>query len=344
MKKLILSSRSIFFVLLCFSNWANANSSFFTPVRPEPSTASSAALAPTATSAATNTTTSSPTTSRPGTSSYGAISGGLAGSGLSSVDAGESYIINPGALAHLRGAAITFGTSNFQSTPTTENGYPTTNEGWHLSLNENSPDSIIASSIFVSKSRSRDKTPNTASLSSNDAWLTFGNFVMPQLAAGINYHFRDTQDPLKNYQEHNFGLGFLWTPLENLGVGFSFLNVNPSPKEVPAAYAMGSTTGIGLLYIHKSFIRLRLDYSKKEHELASMAYTETALGLETALSEWISSRVGMAQQKTETNEHFQKYSFGLGFSGPMFGIHYAFQQYQQALKGKEHNLDIIIPF
>lgn len=327
MKRLILYPRSILFVLLFFAEGTNASSTLFAP---EPSAA---------------TTTISPSSSRPGNSSYGAISGGLAGSGLSSVDAGESYILNPGALAHLRGAAITFGTSHFQSTPNTEKGSPTTtNDSWHLSLNENSPDSVIASSIFVSKSRSRDKKPNTPSLSSNDAWLTFGNFVMPQLAVGINYHFHDTQDPLKTYQEHNFGLGFLWTPLENLGVGFSFLNLNPSPKEIPAAYAIGSTSGIGLLYIYKSFLRIRLDYSKKEHELASVAYSETALGLETTLSEWISSRVGMAQQTTEANEHFQKYSFGLGFSGPMFGIHYAFQQYQQALKGKEHNLDIIIPF
>lgn len=324
LRPLLVSTLNPLLFFLCFAGWGHSFASSLSP-----------------SAANTNVTPAPPAAS----SSYGAISGGLAGSGLSSNDAGESYILNPGAIAHLRGAAITFGTSQFQSTPNIENGSTVTHDGSHLSLNENSPDSVIATSIFVSKSRSREKkSAATSTLSYNDAWLTFGNFVMPNLSAGLNYHFRDTQDPLKTYQEHNFGIGFLWTPLESLGVGFSFLNFNAAPKEIPTAYTLGSTSGIGLLYIYKEFLRIRLDYSKKDHELESLSYTETALGLETTISEWIYSRVGVAQQKSESNVIHQKQSFGLGFAGPRFGIHYAFQQYQQALKGKEHNLDFIIPF
>lgn len=320
LKSLLVSTLTPFLFFLCFSSWSQVFAS---------------------SSSSTN---AAPTPPRTATTSYGAISGGLAGSGLSSNDAGESYILNPGAIAHLRGAAITFGTSNFKSSPKSEEENITTTDGWHLSLNENSPDSVIATSIFVSKTRSREKKATASFLSYNDAWLTFGNFVMPNVSAGLNYHFRDTQDALKTYQEHNFGIGFLWTPLESLGIGFSLLNFNAAPKEIPTAYAMGSTSGIGLLYIYREFLRIRLDYSKKDHELESLSYTETAVGLETTMSEWIYSRVGVAQQKSEANEQFQKYSIGLGFAGPRFGVHYAFQQYQQTLKGKEHNLDIIIPF
>ena len=287
---------------------------------------------------------SATSTSQMRTPSYGAISGGLAGSGLSSVDPGESYILNPGAVAHLRGAAVTLGSSNFLSTPQDANSEASSNNGWHFSLNENSPDSSLASSIFISKSRSREKSPLTKILNYNDAWLTLGNFIMPQLAAGLSYHFRDTQDPLQTYQEHNFGIGFLWTPWESLGIGFSLLNFNTPPKEIPISYTLGSTSGVGLLYIFKEFLHLRLDYTKKDHQLESQSYTETALGLETSLSDWLFSRIGVAQQKTETNETTLKYSFGLGFLGPRFGVNYAFQQYHQSQKGKEHNLDIIIPF
>jgi hypothetical protein len=287
---------------------------------------------------------SNATPSRTTTPSYGAISGGLAGTGLSSVDPGESYIINPGAVAHLRGAAVTFGTSHFQSSPKDTNPQPYTNNGWHLSLNENSPDSAIATSIFINKSQKRDNTVNAPSLNSNDAWLTLGNFVIPNLAAGLSYHFRDTQDYLKTYQEHNFSVGFLWSPIENIGIGFSFLDFNSPSKEIPAAYAMGSSSGLGVLYIFKDFLRLRLDYTKKDHKLESQSYSEVAFGLETTISEWALSRIGVAQQKSDANEITQKYSLGLGFSGPRFGIHYAFQQYQLAQHGKEHNLDLIIPF
>lgn len=271
----------------------------------------------------------------------GAISGGLGGTGLSSIDVGESYVLNPGTVAHLRDAVASFGTSSYKTSNKSLSDASTS--GWHLSLNENGPESAIATSIFISKTRNTQKRPLIFTTSSNDAWLTLGNFVMPQMSAGINYHFHDTQTPLKTYQEHNFGIGFLWTPMDHMGVGMSFQNINNPPKDVPDIYTLGTTYGLGLLYIHKSFIRMRLDFTKKDHALSAYSYNETALGLETALSEWLYSRIGAARQVNELDEITQKYSFGLGFAGPRFGIHYSFQQYQLSQLGQEHNLDLVIP-
>lgn len=286
--------------------------------------------------------------SRITTPTYGAVSGGLAGAGVSSVDPGESYILNPGAIAHLRGATITFGTSDHKSTfkDQANASASSSQKGWHLSMNENSPDSFMASSIFINQSQSRENNAQggQTSLFFNDAWLTLGNFVSPHLATGLSYHYRDTRNSLQSYQEHNFGIGFLWTPVENLGVGLSFLNFNSPPKNVPIAYTLGSTSGLGLLYIFKDYLRLRFDYTQKNHNLESLSYNQVSLGLETSLSDWLFSRIGVAQQTNETNELVRKYSFGLGFSGPRFGVHYALQQYQQAQQGQEHNLDLVIPF
>lgn len=274
--------------------------------------------------------------------SIGAISGALAGAGRSSVDVGESYLLNPASVAHLRGAAILFGTASFRPGGTTKRP---SYDGWHLSLNENNPDSMFGSSIYLSQTYANDLNNDFLDASQfNDAWFTMGNFILPQLTVGLSYHFHESQTLFKGYQEHNVGIGFLWTPLENLGVGISFQNLRTPPKEVPANLALGTSGGIGILYFHKEYLRLRLDYSKKFHKLPSLTSTDIAFGLENFMTPWLLARIGISQQVTEEKVQTQKFAFGLGFPGPRFGIHYGFQQFQMGQQGTEHSVDFMIPF
>ncbi len=276
--------------------------------------------------------------------SIGAISGALAGAGRSAADIGESYLLNPASVAHLRGAAILFGTNSFRP-GSQELDQHESYDGWHMSLNENNPDSILGSSIYLSQTHASASDRNLLEATQfNDAWFTIGNFIMPRLSAGLSYHFHESQTDLRDYQEHNFGVGFLWTPLENLGVGFSIQNMRTPLKEIPENLSLGSTGGIGLLYFHKDFLRLRLDYSRKIHKLASHSYADWAFGLENFVTPWLLARVGIAQQVSDERAKTQKFTFGLGFAGPRFGIHYGFQQLQIAQTGTEHSVDFMIPF
>jgi hypothetical protein len=276
--------------------------------------------------------------------SLGAISGGLAGSGRASIDAGESFVLNPAAVAHLRGAAITFGTSGSQS-ETTATKTSSESSGWHLSLNENNEDSVIASSIYLRQSVQSGSYDGLAdSTPINDGWLSVGNFLLPQLSLGLTYHYHETQLTQKTYQEHNGNLGFFWTPLASLGVGFSFQDLKASPKDIPAELRLGSGSGIGLLYLPNETIRLRLDYARKIHPLAALSTHEWAFGIENSMTPWMLARAGFADQMTATRIRTQKCSFGLGFAGPRFGIHYGFQQFLLAKQGSEHSVDLMIPF
>ncbi len=278
-------------------------------------------------------------------SSYspGAISGALAGAGNSSVDIGESYIINPATVAHLRGAAITMGNSSYQDSD--KDAKKIQSGGWHFSLNEFGEDSIFATSIYVSKGDSRDRSSLYTNQSFNDVWLTIGNFVMPNLSAGLSYRIHDTLTTFKKYQEQGIGVGFLWNPVDSLGVGFSMQNLVPIGKrEIPNELTLGTHNGIGILYIYDQYLRIRMDYSKIIHKLDSQSSTEWAFGLENAINSWILTRIGISQSLSETQEKTQKWTFGMGFSGPRFGIHYAFQQYKLSQNGQEHGVDLVIPF
>jgi hypothetical protein len=276
--------------------------------------------------------------------SLGAISGALAGAGRSSVDSSESYLLNPATVAHLRGAAISFGSATFRRPPS-DNSDQQGFDGWHLSLNENSPDAVVGTSIYLSQTKNNQPftSLNTAT-QFNDAWLTLGNFIFPQLTGGLSYHYHESQTKLKAYEEHNLGMGFLWTPWERFGVGVSVQNLKTASPEIPDELTLGTTSGVGLLYLHEDYLRLRLDFARKMHKLPAQTTSEWAFGLENAMTPWLFARIGLGQQKTDEEKTTQKVTFGLGFAGPRFGIHYGFQQFQLDQQGTEHSVDFMIPF
>jgi hypothetical protein len=274
----------------------------------------------------------------------GSISSAMAGAGRSSVDIGESYLLNPASVAHLQGAAMAFGTSYLEWTNPQDNS-KATYDGWRLSLNENSPDSMWASSIYMSQSQNRQSRRSfNAPSQFNDAWFTLGNFVIPQVSMGLSYHYHESLTALQSYQEHNLGIGVLWTPLDHLGVGFSLQNFRAPPKDVPSELSLGSNGGIGLMYLHQDYLRLRLDYSRKAHQLPSLSSNEWAFGLENAMTPWTLVRIGIAQEVNDESQSTQKLTAGFGFAGPRFGVHYGFQQLRVAKVGTEHSVDLMIPF
>ncbi|MEY4617310.1 MAG: hypothetical protein RJB66_2270 [Pseudomonadota bacterium] len=239
---------------------------------------------------------------------------------------------------------MAFGSSYLEWTNPLDNSL-SSYDGWRLSLNENSPDSMWSSSIYMSQSQSRQSRRSfNAPTQFNDAWFTLGNFVMPQLSAGLSYHFHETITALNSYQEHNFGLGLLWTPLDNLGVGFSLQNFRAPPKEVPTELGLGSNGGVGVMYLHQDYLRLRLDYSRKAHKLSLLSSHEWAFGLENAMTPWTLIRIGAAQEINDEQKTTQKLTCGIGFAGPRFGVHYGFQQLRVAKVGTEHSVDLMIPF
>lgn len=297
---------------------------------------------------------------------FGPISAAQGGAGRSSVDMGESYLLNPASIAHLRGAGIQFGYFGNSGLNSSSTSAPTSTlpavfrlprRGWQVSLNENGPDSSIATSIYYAQSQLSPSSDSSASelssdtLSWKDAWFTLGNFMAPQLSLGLSYHFQETKAYGTVYHQHNGNLGFLWAVLDNMGLGLSLLDFIPTDKKIPTEYSLGSTVGVGVMYLYKDFLKLRLDLAQKNHSMKSFSYDEIALGLDNAMTPWVSSRMGFAHRLILDGSSLQKWTFGLGFDGPRFGIHYAFQHLIENEKGglnpktgAEHSVDFILPF
>lgn len=288
--------------------------------------------------------------------SVGPISAAQGGGGRSSVDLGESYLLNPAAIGHLRGAGVQMA-YNFYSSPfsdqtslsgSTSPASPllfAPQKTWQISLNENSPDSMFASSIYYSRSEiEMDSLRGIPTLRTQDGQFTIGNFIFPQMSMGLNYHFRSSILNEKTYQQHNGGLGFLWAIYDSLGLGLSFLDIAPSSPSIPAEISLGTTSGVGLVYLHKDFLKLRLDVAQRSHRLSEFAFSEVSFGLENSMTPWVLSRLGVGYQAFKNGQTLKKWSFGLGFDGPRFGIHYGFQSLIASSKGSEHSVDLVLPF
>ena len=65
------------------------------------------------------------------------------------------------------------------------------------------------------------------------------------------------------------------------------------------------------------------------------------MGLETFINDWIVTRFGYQNDNAHSLNFF---TAGLGFVGPQFGLHYAYQSEARNIRDPLHTIDLNIPF
>lgn len=124
----------------------------------------------------------------------------------------------------------------------------------------------------------------------------------------------------------NAGLALKGTPLEDTDL----------PDTVDKAVFL--TGGVALSY--KNFFQLKADVEKQTEQAVDSDRLAFRLGIETYLNEWIIARVGYINDNIR---EYNTFTAGLGFAGPQFGLHYAYQE--KASDGDSlHVVDLNIPF
>ena len=259
----------------------------------------------------------------------GAVSSATAESGRASVEATDAPFLNPASLAYLKGYLFSAGYST-ASDKRSERA-----RDFALALTDSMKETVVPTALSFAQSKADFTSEEQVA---RDFKLSFGNFFMPGLAMGFGLRFKDDQLPQDRYNQINGDIGALYSINENLGFAAVLENVMGANGNVPEEIRLRPRMSVGVASIYRRFLRLRLDAISATNN--SWDRPVVAGGLETYMNKWVIFRLG-AQKRNEENANV--YSTGLGFSGPRFGIHYAYLSSPQQESFTRHTVDLAFP-
>jgi hypothetical protein len=260
-----------------------------------------------------------------------AVSAGTGSAGLAAVEPLDTPFMNPAALPYSVG--YFFG-AGYSSTSTPLQG-ETTNLA--LSLTDNMKDSAIPTTLgFVDTHYGL----GSQTWERKEGRLAVGNYIFKRNALGFGVTYRDSEGPSnQSLKQTGLFLGSMFALTKAFSLGFVLDNLLPPSAGITPAERLYQTTSVGVSYNYKTFLRAKLDVSSESGN--SWARPTLAAGLENYWNRWLIVRMGV-----QRNNEFEQTiaSAGVGFAGPKFGLHYAFQNVQSPTgTDPRHSVDLGVP-
>jgi hypothetical protein len=261
----------------------------------------------------------------------GSISAATGEAGKAAVEASESPWGNPASLAYITGYhfAAGFGASH-QNT----NGR---SQDLAVSLTDNMKDTIVPSSLSYVQNTTRPEGA-TEDISQKSFKLSMGNFMRENFSFGLGINYEDDRTTVDRYTQTNVQTGILWSPHRDFGIAVVLDNLLTPPTDIPEYFQLRQTTGIGTSYNFKRFLRVKLDVTSASNN--SFGKPLIGAGMETYLNKWLILRWGL-QRNNDLAANL--YTAGMGFVGPKFGVHYAYENSPQNESLTRHSVDLAVP-
>lgn len=260
----------------------------------------------------------------------GSVTAATGGAGAAVVEASESPFINPASIAHLQGYYFT------SSLGAGKKGGLGSEQDLGISLTDNMKDTIVPTAIAYSQEYF--DTPNDQDISDRRIRLGFGNYIAKKVSLGVAFIQQENRTPDRKYDQGNLDLGVLYTPSSNMGFGMHYQNVLGGKIEVPDQFRQDSALAAGFVINYKKFYRFKFDLQSAKAN--NFEKPTLKMGVETYLNNWIIARFGAAK---DNFFNFNVYSAGMGFIGPKFALHYAYQNSQQEESVTRHSIDLALP-
>lgn len=260
----------------------------------------------------------------------GSVSAATGETGSAAVEATENPFGNPAGLAFINGYYFTAG---FGSQVQSSVG---SNQDLSVSLTDNMKDTIVPASLSYVQTNVLPEVGDDA-LQRNFK-LSFGNFLQPGFSLGLGIVHQDDRLEQESYQQTNAQIGILMAPSKDLGFAAVFDNLIPPDEDVPEAYRQKQTMTLGASMNFKRLFRFKADV--KSSSSNSFNKPTAGLGMESYLNRWLVIRLGGARN---TEAEANLFTAGMGFVGPKFGLHYAYQNSPQEEAMTRHSVDMAIP-
>lgn len=260
----------------------------------------------------------------------GSVTAATGEAGVATVEASENPYSNPAGLAFLTGYYFTagFGTATQSAVGS--------HQDLAVSLIDNMKETVVPTSFSYAQTTTKPEIGSEALR--RDFRLSFGNFIRPGFAFGLAIvHDNDVLEMTK-YEQTNVQMGFLLAPNSDLGLAVLFENLVPPNKDIPEDYRLQQTTSVGASWNFKRLFRFRGDVIAGGDN--SFQKPTLAFGMENYLNRWLVLRLGF-QRNSEKEANL--YTGGVGFIGPKFGLHYAYQNSPQKESLTRHSVDLAVP-
>lgn len=206
-----------------------------------------------------------------------------------------------------------------------------------FSLTDNSEDSAFPGALSYLQTKNDDLP---AKIRNHDWMMTLGESIGEHWSFGITGHYYQSDVGDDHYSQGNADVGVVFVPAENWGFGAVVYNVFGSRSSIPDAVKMLPKYGIGMNYLYKEILRLRLDATSGPD--SNFGRSSVMGGFESFLgSHWLVWRLG-GQYDGQLERTLA--TTGIGFEGPKFSLIYAYQGNTKDSGDYRHSVDLVIPF
>ena len=255
-------------------------------------------------------------------SAIGAVSTATGGSGRGAIDPVDGVLINPAVISD-------FPDKNFSVNYSTDQ--------YALSIVDNGKDAYFPAAL-VFKSIKTDLI-DTQQLGLTLATYRWKKFVVGTSLSMLDYTEHSVPAVEQRYKQATLDLGATMAVTSNFGLGLVFNKVTANKIALAETEQVQQTAALGMSYIFQGFARFRFDVeTAPENKTQKLVYMA---GLENFINDWVVVRLGY-QNNTFLDKNY--FTAGLGFSGPQFGLHYAYISNVSNKTEDQHLIDLGIPF
>ncbi len=248
----------------------------------------------------------------------GAVTRGTGGAGIAAIEASETPFANPAGMAFLQGSYFTgaFGSGSAGEQEVA------------VALTENMRDTLIPTAFSYVQSHEEN---HLGKVVNRQFRIAMGKPVAKKMAWGFAIHHDENKIEEVRENHTNISSGLLYAVNERLG--FAIL-----AEDMISGENAEQTINMGMSYSFRKFMRFKLDATG--YLADSVAKPDFAVGVENYLNKWAIFRFGAAR---DGQEAVYKYSIGLGFVLPRFGVHYAHQMVPDRQDLTSHSVDLAFP-
>jgi hypothetical protein len=253
----------------------------------------------------------------------GAVSTATGGTGVGLIEMSESALINPATIPAYSNKQMSLSYSK---------------DRFAVSLTDNGADALFPASLAY------EQTSND--IFKNKIYhlilaYSFNGVKEGTFSLGLDFSMHDFKiiSTDLNYKQNKVTTGLFWQINSAASLGITYKNKALNDTDLPDTFDQATSINLGLAYVYQKFAQLRADVEKIENQNADRLIYK--IGVETYLNEWIITRFGYRNDNMNSMNYA---TAGLGFVGPQFGLHYAYQVEAKNTVDPLHVVDLSVPF
>jgi hypothetical protein len=249
----------------------------------------------------------------------GAVSGALGGAGVGSLEDSDGSYLNAASIALFDKKSFSGSFSKYHL---------------NIQISDNGRDAFFPAGIAYTRTDENN-------IQTQSYHLLIAYPILQNLSVGIDGSFREIKiiGLDEKFRQTVLSSAIFYQLNESVAAGLVWKNKALSNTDLSDLLDQNSSVAFGVSYIYEKFAKLRADVETAANEKTDkMIYK---LGLETYLNDWIITRIGYQNDNAHSLNFF---TAGVGFAGPQFGLHYAYQAEARNTRDPLHTIDLNIPF